>query len=638
MDKLKNATLNNRCGSFSIAITMILVSLYVMIPTFSLIGLLGFIVLNLLVFYCIERFIHKNFGFSFDVKFGAFLFAVGLVACVLSIVNCKLIDNPLSLSIIAILTVVIISVSVLGKVKNKMTRVFVLFLSFGLACLTLSCVFMCNRFSPDSLFYYDIALSTLKDYGNTSLIRQYIFASDYNCSFPYLYPLLIFVVDQITGLGLYSGVLVNIYACIISVLVLLKFSKMVTTEYYSGIIASVVLLTSPNYLDELTCSRAIPVSILIILVSLLLFYSVFKSSGKKSLVFLLGLVVGLAPVTRFDNLPFVAYGLLILIIMKENRVRNSLMYIFGVLVSVSPWIIYSLVHFRKPWITDNSGTAFKVKPGIPTSINLPYDVKKTLFTDPGLWFKTLLTEKSASLSLLLICSFAGLACFIIGCFWLYTSRSSKTVSLYGSRYFIAILIFYVLKTCMYIVVGYADVRYHVETVVVMSFAFVAFCSKYKKITSYKPLLIGLIPGIVLTISMPIVFHPTLYFPSRITELRSDISNNGFGAIFDAGFIRKANVPDEQFATLNNSLKEMIEEDEAVVIVEYYSEVELLADYKIYAYTIPKNEEELVYLSQLKPEIRYIVIGDYIDHPEYFTSRYHGRMVGNFYIIDIRDSK
>ena len=638
MDKLKNAILNNRCGSLSIAITMILVSLYVIIPTFSVIGLLGFVVLNLLVFYFFERLIHKNFGFFIDVRFGAILFAVGLIACVLSTVNCKLIDNPLSLSIIAILTVVIISVAVLSKVKNKMTRIFVLFLSFGLVSLALGCVYMCDRFSPDSIVYYDVALSTLKDYGNISLIRQYIVDSVYNCSFPYLYPFLIFVVDLMTGLGIYSGVLVNIYACLLSVFVLLKFSKMITSEYYSGIIASVVLLTSPNYLDEISCARAIPVSILVILSSLFLFYSVFRSSEKKYSVILLGLVVGLAPVTRFDNLPFVAFGLLILIIMKENRVKNALMYISGVLISVSPWIIYSLVRFRKPWITDNSGTAFKVKPGMLNAISLPNDAQETLFTDPGLWFKVLLTEKSVSLSLVIICSFVGLMCFVFGCFWLYASRNSKTVSLYESRYFITVLIFYILKTGMYIVVGYPDVRYHVETVVVMSFAFVAFCSKYKKITSYKPLLIGLIPCIVLTLSMPIAFHPNLYFPPRITELRADISDNGFGAIFDAGFIRKANVPDEQFVTLNNTLEEMLEEGEAVVIVEYASEVELLADYKIFAYPIPENEEELVYLSQLKPEIRYIVIGDYIDHPEYFTSRYHGRMVGDFYVIDIRDSK
>lgn len=638
MDKLKNAVMNNRCGSFSIAITMILVSLYVIIPTFSVAGLAGFVVLNLMIFYGIEHLIYKEFSFAIDLRYGAVLFGLGLVSCVLSVINGKLIDNPVSMTIISVIIVLTVSIAVLAKVKNKITKIFILFLAIGLASFCLSSVFSCGRFSPDSFVYYDVALSTLKDYGNIALIRQYMVDTVYNCSFPYLYPFMIFVVDKMTGLGMYSGVLVNIYSCLFSVFILLKMSKLITSEYYSGIVASVVLLTSPDYLDELCCARAIPVSILTVLASLLLFYSVFRTSCKKNLVFMLGLVAGLAPVTRFDNLPFVAYGLLALIILKEDRIKNALFYMIGVLISTSPWIIYSYVHFRKPWITDNSGTAFQVSPKLLNSVSLPNDVQKTLFTDPGLWFKALFTEKSMSLSLLIICSFVGLICFVICCFWLYSSRKSKTVSQYESRFFIAILIFYFLKTCMYIVVGYPDVRYHVETVVVMTFAFVAFCSKYKKVRSYKPLLIGLIPGIILTLAMPIVFHPELYFPPRITDLNTVISERGLGAIGDSGFIGTANVPDEQFVELNSTLEEKLEDGEAVVIVEYASEVELLADYKIFAYPIPENEEEIDYLTQIHPEIRYVVIGEYIDNPEYFTSRYHGWVLGNFYIIDIKDHK
>ncbi len=637
MSKIKEAVTNNKCGMLAIAVTLVLTSLYINISSFSVVGLVGFILFNLVMFFVIEKMIHKDFGLLFDRNYAYVLAGIGAVSCILSVINSKIIDNVISLVIIALASVVIACLGYIGSVKNKTSRSFMLLASFGLAVGAIYIVFAAGAFSPDSYMYYDISKTTFNDYGNAGIIRQYVIDSIYNCSFPYFLPFIIFVIDKITGLGLYSGVLIDFYAVLFTLLLTVRLSKKITSSPYAGIIAAVILITSPYYLDEVCGGRAIPVSLLFILLILLIFSSCFfenKKLGLKALI--LGLLAGFAVSCRFDNLPLAAYCFLVLLVIKEERIKNALLYIAGGLLAVSPWIIYSFVRFGKPWITDNSGTAFMVESKIPTRVDLPGDKAATLFSDPGLWFKALFGTKSLILFGLIICSIAGLICFVFCCCWLYKIISEKKTTLKSSRCLLMVALFYFLKCGMYVVVGYPEERYHIETVFIMTFALIAFCVDHRKKISFNPLMIAIVPSVIMTFVLYIAFYGFLGFPYRTEELVTRVKAGDMSAVTECSVLDKIDKPRDEISELDSVLDGLLSDNESVLVAESCYELDVWADYLVYADPEPSNCDTIEYVVENHSDIRYVVTSNTYSDAAYFAERYPGKVVGDFIIFDVRN--
>ena len=174
--------------------------------------------------------------------------------------------------------------------------------------------------------------------------------------------------------------------------------------------------------------------------------------------------------TRFDGMIMVAYSVFLLIIFRKN-IRKIFSYILGVIITSSPWIIYSCINFGRLWITDNSGTAFLVWPTEPTRIIIPGDGTLTLFNAPKEWFSALFQKASSIIGSLSRCSYMADICILICVFFFIVAFIKKNMSkqAFGILFFTVLL--YAGKTAMFILVGYADVRYHVETVVFVVFTF-----------------------------------------------------------------------------------------------------------------------------------------------------------------------
>ncbi|MBO7426913.1 MAG: glycosyltransferase family 39 protein [Clostridiales bacterium] len=639
LDKVRSVTGNIKCGWFSIVITVIFASLYINISSFTILGLLGFIALNLLFFIQIESIISKDYKIVLKRKYTVVLACVGIVYLVLSIISEKLADNVITLSILAIAVVVITGLAFADGLKSKNSKLFVALASFGLLFFSIYLIFTVGVFSPDSAMYYDISKTTFGDYGNTGIIRQYVVDSIYNCSFPYFYPLCIFVVDKLTGLGRYSGVFIDVYAMIFTMFLTMRLSKRITGNTYSGIIAFVVMATSPFYLDEVCGGRTIPVSLLFIVIILSYFYTLFTSEEDKvTRAPVLGLVIGLAVVTRFDNLPLTAYCLLVLLFISRKKIRDVILYCAGILVSVSPWVIYSLVRFHKIWITDNSGTLFLVKYALPTRVDLPGEKAQTLFSDPGLWFTSLLTTKTLIIFGLIICSIAGFICFLFCCFWLFKSIKDKTATFKNSRMMLIVLLFYFLKSCMYVVVGYPEERYHLETIFVMTFVLLAFCVNRRKKINLTPVSISVVPATILTLVVYIAFYGSLGFPDRTADMVSSIKNGDLGCIMSNSVLSRVDEPEEEIDELNMALKDLLKDDEAVLVVESYFDLEVWADYKVYAHPYPNNSDTIEYVVSTHDDISYVVAKDEDADIEFFASKYPCRPVGEYYIFAVRASK
>ncbi|MGN1113015.1 MAG: ArnT family glycosyltransferase, partial [Acutalibacteraceae bacterium] len=334
------------------------------------------------------------------------------------------------------------------------------------------------------------------DFYNVSTQRQYIVDTELGVSFPYLFPSFMAVVDALTGLKIYSGTILNIVITCINCLMLYKISTKHFKNPYAGTIAALYMVTNEPYLREMRVSRSVPLAILSVLI--LAYYILdLREITTKSCI-LAGLGAGCAMVCRFDAL--VAAGLCFIVMFifskKGCRIRNSAKYVGGLLIPTSPWIIYSLLNFGKPWISDNGGTMWMPIPSIPQRYYSSTYVPQTIFNNFGEWFKCLFDVKlkgilekgiagvlpTAVVIVLLVWVFVMLLRFI-NCrqFRLYVESHKKLLISAG----VCVLV-YLAKFCGIWVVGFADARYHTESFVLLIlflFSVVYSISAFSKVKS-----------------------------------------------------------------------------------------------------------------------------------------------------------
>lgn len=351
--------------------------------------------------------------------------------------------------------------------------VFAFFFSIGVALYTFVFYFGIGSFSPDSYSYYEIAETMFHDYGHVGTVRQYVYESEYNCSFPYMYPMLLYFVDKVTGLGIYAGCLLNLMIIGFTVHIIIKISREFSGKFWPGMLTIILLLINSNYLSEVTSARSIPATILCMLWIVYFCMKIWMSEEKKiSDSLLVGVLSGMVPVLRFDGLAWFCFGIfVIMLINKKRRIMSVMVYVLGGLIFLSPWILYSYVNFGKIWCSDNNGTLFLVEAMVPNRVVLENSSIETLFSAPFAWVRALIRKCFNIFNSLLRCSWGADLILAAGIweiirdlegakkFW---DRQKEKILFLG-----VFFVYYVAKTGMYVLVGYGDPRYHVETVVVV---------------------------------------------------------------------------------------------------------------------------------------------------------------------------
>jgi len=357
------------------------------------------------------------------------------------------------------------------KVENK-TEFYIAALgaSFFVLLLFISLFSMGIAYSPDSYSYYDISRSVFSKFGSVGTIRQYVELTDYGISFPYLFPMLIAVFDFFTGFGIFSGTCVNIIATLVSFYYILKISAGLTKSAIPGLITAAVLLVNPDYLWEMISARAVPLSLLCVILILNIVTSNLSSLKKRHL-FLIGMFAGAGMVVRFDFLAIsFLIGVILIFVFRKNLFRTIPFYILGLLVFTSPWIAYSFIHFGKLWISDNGGTIFLMSPQNPQRFFTPDEVVPTFFTDWKEWFMGrqnivmrnltgVLSIVSRPLNALVLLGMAGAG--------ILAKTNNEKEKNYAILLWVTVLIYF-LKTMLIAGVGYGDLRYHAETMVILS--------------------------------------------------------------------------------------------------------------------------------------------------------------------------
>ncbi len=342
--------------------------------------------------------------------------------------------------------------------------------AFSAVLVVLSCCIQAAPdFSNDSYSYFEMSKTVFSDFCKVNTQRQYVLLTDYGISFPYFYPLLIAIVNACTGIGMYSGIVINAISAALTAFALCAVSKKYSGSSAAGAVTAFVVLCNPQYISEVIAARSIPVSILCTVTILYLVADLPDLSGKKA--FLSGIAAGIAAVVRFDALALTVFVLIIVFAFsKGKRIKNSLLYFAGALIFMLPWIIFSFVNFGKPWISDNGGTAFLVTAELPRRFFTSDFVPETLFNSTAAWIKSLVAVKlvgNIKACILCIVNVSGIAWLAVMLAGLMTRKKSAVRQFAAENKkllycAVTVLVYVLMKAAAYTAVGYAERRYYVE--------------------------------------------------------------------------------------------------------------------------------------------------------------------------------
>lgn len=315
-------------------------------------------------------------------------------------------------------------------------------------------------FSPDSWALYELSQTVFTDFYRFSHWRSYASDAPYSAAFPPLTPVLIALIDGVLGTGARTGVYLAFASFAGFALVSEAIGRRVTGAPWLGLAAAGLLLLGPNMvLAELGAGRKIPLQLLLYALILwgLLGARAITLAGAAGL----GLLAGLALLNRFDAVlvPLAVAGAVLVLTRHPARALAALAVS---VLTVSPWIYYSLTTFGTPFATDNAGTAAALDPATYVTDWWPTP-QPSLADDPLAWAGRVagnvlgLVRTFASLILSpLGLGAAALLAAPAGLVWLTGKRPRGAVPLWLMAAFTSVI---ALMMAPQVLTGYLEHRY-----------------------------------------------------------------------------------------------------------------------------------------------------------------------------------
>lgn len=215
-----------------------------------------------------------------------------------------------------------------------------------------------HSFSPDSYGYWLLgeALSHSGAYVPRSLRDFWLPTDSWSSrSFPPLWPLVMAGLEKLRGT-------LTTAACVAAGLSVVLASLCVgwayrTRSWLSAVVFGLVL-TDARFIEEVAAARAMPLAFVCVMATLWLL-----RTAEPYLVFLAGVTLGLAMLTRFDMMALSLGLTLALSLSREGRLKTGGLFAAGLLLTLAPWIVRNLLEFQSPFASDNALTAVSVYHG-----------------------------------------------------------------------------------------------------------------------------------------------------------------------------------------------------------------------------------------------------------------------------------
>lgn len=256
----------------------------------------------------------------------------------------------------------------------------------------------------DTWNLYDTSRYLFEDFGHMNLIRQHIYSTNYQISFPPLFITLTYLFNRIINLGVFATVYINFIIAISTVKIIDDIGRQ-SKKRELALIVEMLLVINPEYMNCLIGGNTVVMGIYIF--TLILYvtrnYLLYASLAYDK-IFICGLLVGLGLMNRFD---FLAVAVIVIVYMVwcaqgvSNKVKIFSFMSLAVLLLCLPWIIYSYHHFDTLFVTDNGRRIINVVDTRPSTFFCEGEQVVTLWSDFLLWIKVKIRVSSVALKSLI---------------------------------------------------------------------------------------------------------------------------------------------------------------------------------------------------------------------------------------------
>ena len=303
-----------------------------------------------------------------------------------------------------------------------------------------------TQYSPDSWAYFELSKTIFtEDFYKLNTFRSY-FSVVHSASFPFGWPAIIALTSIVVGANPLNAVYINIILATISILVIFRIGKNLTLPLiFSFLVCSALLFYRP-YTNEVFSGRSMPLAILVFLIA---FYF-----HQRNILFLAGLFLGLSALVRFDFLVYAIIFQMIAVSIVRMETKKYFSLVFGFLIGILPWILYSYINFEKFWVSDNSWVAISALPAFV--VDYPAVPVVSALNDPITWLSRVLGNfipllKSIIKSTVFFPIFVVFICF--------TFVNFNFINLEMRHKLAALLLGGVFGVMPYMLTGYFDSRY-----------------------------------------------------------------------------------------------------------------------------------------------------------------------------------
>jgi hypothetical protein len=186
--------------------------------------------------------------------------------------------------------------------------------------------------------------------------------------------------------GVFSSIIINALACYLLFYIFVKIG-ILTQSISATLIVAFLMFLNPEMMDCYSGGSTIPLGILIFACTS---YVIIKSTRSIDSIgaVALALLAGAGVLNRFDYLP-IAIAISAAIIIRNKAINPAILAIYYTvfLLVISPWVIYSELHFGVIFITDNGRRLLNIQDTRPSTFFPASSPALTLFDNPHLWLK-----------------------------------------------------------------------------------------------------------------------------------------------------------------------------------------------------------------------------------------------------------
>jgi len=219
-------------------------------------------------------------------------------------------------------------------------------------------------FTPDSWAFRALADSVFQDFYRYSTLRSFDRISDYSWSFPPLWPVMLAVAGRAFSNRPETGVLLACGFALLTALPVAWIFRQTLRRRVLVIACTITtmgsLLLFTRYFEEVAGARAVPLSVFLLLGAAGALLTL-RAGGRWWSGPMLGVLLGLACLTRFDALPLALLLLTSAALLSKPGWKHALVAAALFALTVSPWVRYSQTRFGTLWVSDNSSIAMSAR-------------------------------------------------------------------------------------------------------------------------------------------------------------------------------------------------------------------------------------------------------------------------------------